>query len=488
MKNKFKLWLLIGSATLINNVGAFCGFYVAKAGAELFNEKSEVIMVKDGNKMTITMSNDFKGSVKDFAMVVPVPTILQEKQIRIKNGNLFKVFNDYSAPRLVEYYDPSPCPIERNTYYYESVSDVQIASGANIILTDKKSSVKIEAQYQIGEYDILILSAKESGDLKTFLKDNGYHIPENAEEVLDPYIKNNLKFFVVKVNMDSYQKGQYQTLNPIQIEFESDKFMLPIRLGMANSTGEQDLLIYCITKTGMVETSNYRTVKMPTGNNIPTFVKNHFGEFYKDVFKRQYQNENKNAVFVEYAWEISPWQGVKCDPCVGSPPMYADLIEAGATWLNLNGVGSSPAYFTRLHVRYSRDKFPEDLTFISTMNKEHYQARYVITWPANGDNKCDEWNAYETKLTQRRKTEILELASITGWNSDEMASYLINGYDPIKNKIPRINEESSDDKKGLLPFFKIDKDKEGPWIFLLISLTFTLVFWMLKLKKKSAVV
>ena len=64
----------------------------------------------------------------------------------------------------------------------------------------KQESVKIEAKYIVGEYDILILSAKESRGLKTWLNENGYKIPANAEEVLDPYIKSNLKFFVVKVN------------------------------------------------------------------------------------------------------------------------------------------------------------------------------------------------------------------------------------------------------------------------------------------------
>ena len=55
---------------------AFCGFYVAKAGAELYNHKSEVILVRDGDQTFITMSNDFEGDVKDFAMVVPIPNVI----------------------------------------------------------------------------------------------------------------------------------------------------------------------------------------------------------------------------------------------------------------------------------------------------------------------------------------------------------------------------------------------------------------------------
>ena len=82
-------------------------------------------------------------------------------------------------------------------------------------------SVKIEAKYLVGEYDILILSAKESSGLKDWLNENGYKIPANAEEVLDPYIKSNLKFFVVKVNEKEKQKLNNNFLRPIQISFNS---------------------------------------------------------------------------------------------------------------------------------------------------------------------------------------------------------------------------------------------------------------------------
>src|SRR5215212_11984932 len=62
-KKTFMLFLLV-FGTAIQQVWAFCGFYVAKAGTELFNNKSQVIIVRDGNKNVITMANDFKGDAK----------------------------------------------------------------------------------------------------------------------------------------------------------------------------------------------------------------------------------------------------------------------------------------------------------------------------------------------------------------------------------------------------------------------------------------
>ena len=87
---------------------AFCGFYVGKADAGLFNEASQVILVRDGERTVISMLNDYKGDPKEFALVVPVPQVLQREQIHIGDKELFERVDAYSAPRLAEYYDPDP--------------------------------------------------------------------------------------------------------------------------------------------------------------------------------------------------------------------------------------------------------------------------------------------------------------------------------------------------------------------------------------------
>src|SRR5258705_1046301 len=88
---------------------AFCGFYVAKADTKLFNQASQVVLVRHENKTVITMANDFKGDPKEFAIVVPVPTVLEKGQVRVGDRALIEHLDAYSAPRLVEYFDDDPC-------------------------------------------------------------------------------------------------------------------------------------------------------------------------------------------------------------------------------------------------------------------------------------------------------------------------------------------------------------------------------------------
>ena len=414
---------------LSNDVAAFCGFYVAKADGTLKNKTSQVIIVRDGNRNVITMYNDFKGNFNDFAMVVPVPVVLQKKDIKVVNQSIFTMLNDYSKPRLVEYYDENPC----NRYDDEARRDKSAPTAAlsEVVVTgrgiSKKETVKIEAQYIVGEYDILILSATESNGLKEWLTSNGYKIPIGAEEVLEPYIKSNLKFFVVKVNEAEKKKMPGEFLRPIQISFTSPKFMLPIRLGMANADGDQDMIVYAFTKKGRIESINYRSVALPTGNNIPLFVQNNFGAFYNNLFQHQWTREGKNISMLEYAWDVSPRNYVKCDPCVSNPPTQQDLVQAGVWWLtrdwnNYDDVQedgnelNSNVYFTRLHIRYNRQEFPQDLLFQVTPNTENYQARYVITHPATGDFNCDAGKKYLKDLKERRKNELAQLTNLTGKN------------------------------------------------------------------------
>lgn len=474
MKKKL---LIIGLMAAVSPLlYSFCGFYVSKADGTLKNKTSQVILVRDGNRNVITMYNDFKGDTKDFAMVVPVPVVLKKDDIHVVEQGIFQRLNDYSAPRLVEYWDQNPCTKydAMEEKLSAAVPGVQMNRGYASADDKRRESVRIEAKYLVGEYDILILSADESTGLKNWLIANGYKIPPNAEEVLDPYIKSNLKFFVVKVNEKEKQKLNNNFLRPIQISFNSPKFMLPIRLGMANADGDQDLIVYAFTRKGRIECTNYRNVNIPTDKNIPLFVQKNFSAFYSNLFDKQWNNEDKSVAFLEYAWDVSPQNYYHCDPCIATAPSEQDLVQSGVWWLkgkdwsDYSDVdneepdnGSKNVHFTRLHFRYNRYSFPQDLMFQVTPNTETFQARYVITHPATGDFTCDAGKKYLQELRKRRKNELFELTRLTGKNIDNWQDEASAANDEedmaaaqYQNILPEVREEAgrqnSNSPAGLL--------------------------------------
>ena len=403
---------------------AFCGFYVAKADTKLYNQASQVILARDGNRTVLTMANDFQGDVKDFAVVIPVPTVLKKEQVHVAQPKIIERLDAFSAPRLVEYFDSDPCAVMDRMEEKAAPSAVGgMRSAENSMRKDRDLGVTVEAKFNVGEYDIVILSAKESGGLEIWLNRNGYKIPKGAKELLKPYIRSSMKFFVAKVNLEKFAESGYQLLRPLQISYESLKFMLPIRLGMINATKEQDLIVYILSPQGQAEITNYRTVKVPSDVNIPIFVKNEFGDFYKSMFQTSYTKEDKKVGFLEYAWDMS-----SCDPCSAEPLNNEELKQAGVFWLDNNNSDrqvspsfrsrfpSSSVFITRLHVRYTRNKFPEDLMFQATSQRDSFQGRYILQHPFTGNLQCSAGRQYKSSLNQRFEKEAQTLARLTNWN------------------------------------------------------------------------
>src|SRR5499427_9996451 len=88
---------------------AFCGFYVAKADSKLFNKSSKVVLSREGETTAITMASDYAGEPKEFAVVIPVPTFIERKQISVVETRTINHMDAFTAPRLVEYHDADPC-------------------------------------------------------------------------------------------------------------------------------------------------------------------------------------------------------------------------------------------------------------------------------------------------------------------------------------------------------------------------------------------
>lgn len=437
---------------LVPAAWAFCGFYVAKADSKLYNQASQVALARSGNQTVLTMANDFQGAVKDFAIVVPVPVVLQKDQVQVAPPKIMERLDAFSAPRLVEYFDPDPC-----APMYEMESGVpapMAAARAKDEVRQQKNSlgVTIEARYSVGEYDILILSAKESGGLETWLLRNGYKIPSGARALLQPYIRQQMKFFVAKVNLKAFEKAGFQALRPLQISYDSPRFMLPIRLGMVNAKAAQDLIVYVLSPKGQAEVTNYRTVKVPSDAEIPTFVKDEFSDFYRSMFQTAYLREDRKVAFLEYAWDMA-----NCDPCSAEPLNPEELRQAGVFWLDAGDESANPAtkrrfiapprpesgvFITRLHVRYSRDRFPEDLMFQDTGNREFFQGRYILRHTFAGKLDCQAGRQYVRSLPRRFEQEAQTLSRLTGWNIQE-----------IRQKLPQLQSQ-------VLPLW------EQAWLFL----------------------
>lgn len=362
---------LLAAAALVGQAPAaeaFCGFYVGGAGAKLFNDATQVVMLREGTRTVLSMRNSYKGPAQDFAMVVPVPVVLQKDDVKTLSNDVFDRIDQLAAPRLVEYWEIDPCkswPPPQPKY-----SARKSAGGRPGVADDFGGKVKVEAQFKVGEYEIVILSASEATALDRWLRAHRYNIPEGAEAVLKPYVQAGTKFFVAKVDVEevTFSARGEAMLSPLRFHYDTDTFSLPVRLGLLNSRGPQDLIVHVLAPGQRYEVANYKNVTIPTNIEVSEDAKKRFGEFYAALFDRTIE-ENPGAVVTEYAWISN-----KCDPCPGPTLSAADLRTLGGDVVR---AGSPGQYvLTRLHARYTKASLGEDLVFKAAPpivgGREHY--------------------------------------------------------------------------------------------------------------------
>ncbi len=360
-----KFQLAIGASALAllaaARADAFCGFYVSGSGDKMFNEATEVVLMREGTRTVLSMQNDYKGPLEDFAMVIPVPVVLHEKDVKTLPKDVFQHTDALGSPRLVEYWEEDPCPMPRPPMKSAPPTSVMYDMGS--VSEDapmKRQTVKIEAKFDVAEYQILILSATEATGLKEWLEQNHYKIPPGAEPLLRPYIEAGSKFFVARVDPKKVQLVDgHAALSPLRFHYDSDDFSLPIRLGMANSNGKQDLIVNIISADKRYEVANYKNVFIPTNFDVKDGVKKRFGEFYAALFDKTLE-ANPGAVVTEYAWTAVP--NYHCDPCTDADVSNPDLMTLGGDVIG-GQIAAGNFVLTRLHARYGKGDMKDDLRF-----------------------------------------------------------------------------------------------------------------------------
>ncbi|HEX3345685.1 MAG TPA: DUF2330 domain-containing protein, partial [Polyangiaceae bacterium] len=200
-------------------------------------------------------------------------------------------------------------------------------------------------------------------------------------------------------------------LSPLRFHYDADSFTLPIRLGLVNSGGTQDLVVNVLAHHQRYEAANYPNVTIPTNLDVAETARDRFGAFYTALFDRTLE-KNPRAVVTEYSWDSG-----SCDPCP-VPALTAREIQTLGGDVVAGGRNGRDFVLTRMHARYSKDSLGEDIVFrpappivggrelLTTPTEpggrtpgvlekgsrpagtNNFQARYVIRHPWTGPVAC----------------------------------------------------------------------------------------------------
>ncbi len=449
---------------------AFCGFYVSDSGSKLFNNATQVVLMREGTRTVLSMQNNYEGPPERFALVIPVPVVLQKENVKTLPRELFTKLEQLDAPRLVEYWEQDPCTQPRDTGTGIGNGHGRLG-GAHVSGSGSGAGlgVTVEAQFTVGEYEIVILSAEDSGGLDTWLRREKYNIPAGAEPYLRPYVSAGSKFFVAKVNPAkvTFDEKHQAQLSPLRFHYDSEQFTLPVRLGLLNAKDTQDLVVHILAKGQRYEAANYENVAIPTNLDVNDDAKKDFAGVYNALFDDTVR-EHPKSVVTEYSWDAAT-----CDPCPGPALTAVDLATLGSDALPQSQTQTQPAprrtwrsgggfVLTRLHARYTKDALGDDLVFRaappivggremrafgttleqtpSPSSFNNFQARYAIRHAWTGEIKCehpvrDVWGPPPQSQTYDPPSAATNLA-FSDRSSSKLASFISNKTQPVPQPTP----------------------------------------------------
>jgi len=318
--------------------------------SELSFDVARVAIARQDSRTTFTVSINPSGDAQEFALVLPVPALLAEDDIKTLDAEIFARLDGYSAPRRV---DDAGCP-RNDTGDGGPGSGPGGDGGADT----GDGGVEVEAEYLIGEYGIVILSATDGSGLQTWLTDNGYYLPTGADERLQEYIDADSYFLAAKV-ADEAALANGEPLSPLQVAYDSEIFYIPIRLATLNSPGEQDMVIYTLTAAAdggkdawRAGIANYTEFPIADTCIWGSPSADDFNAFYEGRFTEAWESVGEGAWTVEYAgtWgDASPASSIQITP--------EDVAELGFD------ESSVSHHLTRIRMRYTPEQAVEDLIF-----------------------------------------------------------------------------------------------------------------------------
>jgi len=405
---KKKILIISAAFCLISNTAfAFVGAYVTKDGSSITTSQSKVVIAHKEQKTILTITSNFNTSATSFALIIPVPSNVKKANIRYVDYEIVNKLDKYTSPRLIEYIDYDPCNPE-------SIKrpPIETTQSFTTIDMDKAIALEINNPQTITPSNLIILTSKESIGIDITLKKYGYNLPQNYLDVINSYNEKQMKFIIIELTKDNDNKATW--LKPIQIEYESDQFSLPVNIGSLNAPQNQkhDMLLFTLSNQGEVLTTNYETKNMPGNFDLPVTSINEFTKFY-DKFMNKIFKVHPNIIRKEYSWPMGA-----CKPCTSAPLSIDELSTLGTFWYHLPKEGRmglvapfSAIYVTRLHTQYGYDTFENDLTLEEGNAKNKYQTYFNIKHPIpENQSKCGDEYAIELKKAQEQQKKNLELS------------------------------------------------------------------------------
>ena len=309
-------------------------------GVASTEQKGIIIELPEGRE-ALLIQTTYHGPADRFAWVIPVPGQPGAQDVFLASTDFIDELLGHTKPEVkTTITDP------RQKARYKGLGPpAEMMEGA-MEPEAAPPSVTVHERLEVGDYDVAVLSATGPEVLVNWLRENGFRVPKDSDELLGHYVEKDWYFVAVRMQpMKAQERPLLEDVAPIGICFDTDELVYPLYISRASSREKTALLLVVLAQKP-VECERLREVSLPLGKWSDK------GACYAAI-RRQELERNPRGAVCEFR-------------ALGAMP-YSDLHYEKDKWFTPGEGGWSPAdlWGTRLWTLVKLEDM-EDLSFAST--------------------------------------------------------------------------------------------------------------------------
>ena len=231
--------------------GFFCESVPIQQAAE------QIVFRQEENRITAMVRILYSGEAERFSWVVPVPN---EPALSIGADATFPELEGATRPVFALERTGDQCGFgETGGLPATAVDDTDAAEGGD--------GVTILAEEAVGPFDTVTLRGDTADELIDWLVTNGYDLSPRGRDLIDPYVEAGMLFVAVKLRNGESTNA----IQPLVMEYTSEKPMIPIRLTAVAAEDDMGVLVWIVGDARAVPenylhvTPNYARLNWYTG-------------------------------------------------------------------------------------------------------------------------------------------------------------------------------------------------------------------------------
>ncbi len=333
------------------------GFFCSRTPVDQTAERIIFTVNGDGT-ITAYVQITYAGDRDNFAWIVPVPS---------------RPDLDVGFPQLaMQGLDLATEPQYQNNQCFLRVASASEDS------SNGGSGVTVIAREAVGPFDTVTLEGESAEELVSWLQDNEYRIADSMVPFIEPYVREGMKFLAMKLLPDS----DVDDIEPIQMTYQSEKPMIPIRLTTVAAQPEMGVKAWILADRRYAP-ENFEDLKIP--DELIEFDSFGFRNNYLTVVSREVDKVGGHAFVTEYAKPSAELIQMFENQFV--PPNNDDAMEANEAVLNLL---RQYDYVTRLYTRVSAEEMSRDPMFAVAEDQSEVDNIHNIDDPDIDPNSCEQ--------------------------------------------------------------------------------------------------